>query len=76
MRTNRRRDYRRPSTFGTTLNSKPSCTLPRRSLLVVNWNNFENMPELTWTYGYPLCLAMIAGLCGYVYWRFKRSGWL
>ena len=38
--------------------------------------NFEHMPELTWTYGYPLCVAVIAGLCGYIYWRFKRSGWL
>ena len=38
--------------------------------------NFEHMPELTWTYGYPACLAVIAGICGYVYWRFKRSGWL
>ncbi|MET0447639.1 MAG: magnesium/cobalt transporter CorA [Aeromicrobium sp.] len=38
--------------------------------------NFEHMPELTWTYGYPLCVAVIAGLCGYIYLRFKRSGWL
>lgn len=38
--------------------------------------NFQHMPELSWTYGYPLCVAVIAGLCGYIYWRFKRSGWL
>ena len=38
--------------------------------------NFQHMPELTWTFGYPLCLALMALLCGYVYWRFKRSGWL
>lgn len=38
--------------------------------------NFEHMPELTWTYGYPLCLAVIGGLCLYIYRRFKRSGWL
>ncbi|MET0928494.1 MAG: magnesium/cobalt transporter CorA [Aeromicrobium sp.] len=38
--------------------------------------NFKHMPELTWTYGYPLCVAVIAGLCGYIYRRFKRSGWL
>ena len=38
--------------------------------------NFEHMPELTWTYGYPACLAVIVGLCAYVYRRFKRSGWL
>ncbi len=38
--------------------------------------NFEHMPELSWTFGYPLCLAVIASLCGYIYLRFKRSGWL
>lgn len=38
--------------------------------------NFEHMPELTWTYGYPLCVAVIASICGYIYSRFKKSGWL
>jgi magnesium transporter len=38
--------------------------------------NFEHMPELTWTYGYPICVAVIGVLCSYIYWRFKRSGWL
>ncbi len=38
--------------------------------------NFENMPELTWTYGYPLCVGFIGTLCLGIYWRFKRSGWL
>ena len=38
--------------------------------------NFEHMPELTWTYGYPLVMAVIAGLCAYIYSRFKKSGWL
>jgi magnesium transporter len=38
--------------------------------------NFDHMPELTWTFGYPLVLGGIGALCGYVYWRFKKSGWL
>ena len=38
--------------------------------------NFEHMPELTWTYGYPACLALMAGLCLYVMKRFRASGWL
>ena len=38
--------------------------------------NFEHMPELTWTLGYPLCLLVIAALCFYTYTRFKKSGWL
>jgi magnesium transporter len=38
--------------------------------------NFEVMPELKWTWGYPLALAVIGGVCGFLYWRFKKSGWL
>lgn len=38
--------------------------------------NFRNMPELSLEYGYPLALAVIIGTCGYLYYRFKRSGWL
>jgi magnesium transporter len=38
--------------------------------------NFEHMPELTWTFGYPLALILIAVLCAALYWRFRRIGWL
>jgi len=38
--------------------------------------NFQFMPELHWRYGYPAVLAAVAGLCGLLFWRFKRSGWL
>lgn len=38
--------------------------------------NFEHMPELKWTYGYPMALAVIGGVCGLMYWRFRKSGWL
>jgi magnesium transporter len=38
--------------------------------------NFEHMPELRWTFGYPAVLLVIAAACSYLYWRFKRSGWL
>ncbi|MFL5898564.1 MAG: magnesium and cobalt transport protein CorA [Solirubrobacterales bacterium] len=38
--------------------------------------NFKHMPELGWTFGYPLVLAVIAAICAYLYWRFKRAGWL
>lgn len=38
--------------------------------------NFENMPELKTQYGYHVVLAVIASLCGFLFWRFKRSGWL
>ncbi len=38
--------------------------------------NFEHMPELKWRYGYAVALGLIAGLCGYVYYRFRRAGWV
>ena len=38
--------------------------------------NFEDMPELTWDWGYPLALWIIAAACVILYWRFKKSGWL
>jgi magnesium transporter len=38
--------------------------------------NFDYMPELTWTFGYPLALASMVGVAGIFYWIFKRVGWL
>jgi len=38
--------------------------------------NFEHMPELTWVYGYPLALLLIATAAATLYWRFRRAGWL
>ena len=38
--------------------------------------NFEHMPELEWSLGYPAVLALIAVVCLFLYWRFKRAGWL
>ncbi len=38
--------------------------------------NFEHMPELKWQYGYPGALLLIVCVCSYVYYRFRRAGWL
>jgi magnesium transporter len=38
--------------------------------------NFEHMPELTWRFGYPMVLLVILGACSFLYYRFKKSGWL
>jgi magnesium transporter len=38
--------------------------------------NFEHMPELTWTFGYPLVLIVIGLACLTLYRRFRKSGWL
>ncbi len=38
--------------------------------------NFDHMPELHWTFGYPLVIAVMATICAILYRLFKRSGWL
>jgi magnesium transporter len=38
--------------------------------------NFEHMPELGWTFGYPLALAVMGLVCIALYRNFKRAGWL
>ncbi|MDP9880191.1 magnesium transporter [Variovorax boronicumulans] len=38
--------------------------------------NFEHMPELKFRYGYAMALGLIVSTCGYLYYRFKRVGWL
>ena len=38
--------------------------------------NFEHMPELSWSFGYPFALLLMAALCFLLYRGFKRNGWL
>jgi magnesium transporter len=38
--------------------------------------NFQNMPELKWAYGYPLVMGVMAAIDGFLFWRFRRAGWL
>jgi len=38
--------------------------------------NFRHMPELSWTYGYPLVLGGMVVVCAVLYRLFRRSGWL
>jgi magnesium transporter len=38
--------------------------------------NFDSMPELHWTYGYPLALLLMLTISLILYWGFKRRGWL
>jgi magnesium transporter len=38
--------------------------------------NFEHMPELKWTYGYAMVMAVIAIACTLLYRRLHKSGWL
>ena len=38
--------------------------------------NFEHMPELSWRYGYPVVLLVMATILTLMYRAFKRSRWL
>jgi magnesium transporter len=38
--------------------------------------NFKNMPELDWTFGYPLAILLMLVAAGLPYWFFKWKKWL
>ena len=38
--------------------------------------NFEHMPELTSTWGYPGVLLLMASVCCFMYFRFRHNNWL
>jgi len=38
--------------------------------------NFDHMPELRWQWGYPLSLAAMVIIDGYLFYRFRKSKWL
>jgi magnesium transporter len=38
--------------------------------------NFKHMPELDWFIGYPLSLAAMLGIDGYLWVKFRATGWL
>ncbi len=38
--------------------------------------NFRNMPELDWTYGYPLVMLLMFGICALLFRQFRKTGWL
>ncbi|MEU8804394.1 magnesium and cobalt transport protein CorA [Spirillospora sp. NPDC048819] len=38
--------------------------------------NFDHMPELHWTFGYPLVMSVMAVICTLLFRRLRKSGWL
>ena len=38
--------------------------------------NFEHMPELRWGLGYPVTLLIMATIDVYLFYRFRKTGWL
>ncbi len=52
------------------------CLMPPTLVASIYGMNFRHMPELDWTFGYPLAIALMGavGLAPFVY--FRRKGWL
>jgi magnesium transporter len=48
----------------------------RPSVAGIYGMNFEHMPELKLTYGYPLVVGAITSICVLLYVRFRHYGWL
>ena len=38
--------------------------------------NFTNMPELEWSFGYPLALAAMFGFALFLFIVFKKKDWM
>jgi magnesium transporter len=38
--------------------------------------NFKHMPELDWTYSYPIVVGGLVVVAALMYRAFRRSGWL
>src|SRR6185436_13775373 len=38
--------------------------------------NFEHMPELDWSFGYPFAIFLMVSIDTFLFTRFRKSGWL
>jgi magnesium transporter len=38
--------------------------------------NFRHMPELSWEIGYPLTVSVMVALDAFLFWRFRKAGWI
>jgi magnesium transporter len=38
--------------------------------------NFKNMPELSWAFGYPMAIAIMASIDAYLFVRFRKAKWI
>ena len=38
--------------------------------------NFQQMPELTWRFGYPLAIGAMVAIDAVLFFRFRKAGWL
>jgi magnesium transporter len=38
--------------------------------------NFDHMPELKWTFGYPFAIGLMVVIDAWLFYRFRKAGWL
>ena len=38
--------------------------------------NFKHIPELDWTFGYPMAISVMVAIDCYLFYRFRKAGWL
>jgi len=38
--------------------------------------NFQHMPELNWSLGYPASIAVMITIDAFLFWRFRKAGWI
>jgi magnesium transporter len=50
--------------------------LPPTLIASIYGMNFQAMPELVWSYGYPFALTLMAASVITPFWYFRRKGWL
>jgi magnesium transporter len=50
--------------------------LPPTLVASIYGMNFQHMPELGWSLGYPMAIALMAGSAALPFYLFKRKGWL
>jgi magnesium transporter len=50
--------------------------LPPTLIASIYGMNFKHMPELDWTWGYPLAVVLMILVAILPFWYFRRRGWL
>jgi magnesium transporter len=59
-----------------TLTLMSTVMLPLTFVVGLYGMNFRHMPELSWLYGYPFALGLMAVIAGSILYWFRRRGWL
>jgi magnesium transporter len=50
--------------------------LPPTLIASIYGMNFQAMPELNWSWGYPFAVVLMVASAVTPFWYFRRKGWL